>query len=92
MLCYFLVPRRYVAARRYILMVFSFIFYACGEFLYFFAIFFCVLITWALSRGIAERKKAHFLIALAVNIVPLIIFKSLNFIRIILRIYFHLNF
>ena len=80
MLCYFLVPRRYVAARRYILMVFSFIFYACGEFLYFFAIFFCVLITWALSRGIAERKKAHFLIALAVNIVPLIIFKYLNFI------------
>ena len=80
MLCYFVVPKKYVAARRYILMAFSFIFYACGEFLYFFAIFFSVLITWALSRGIAERKKLHFFAALTINIAPLIIFKYLNFI------------
>ena len=80
MICYFLIPKKYVAARRYTLMAFSFIFYACGEFLYFFAIFFCVLITWALSRGIADKKKLPFFIALAVNIGPLIIFKYLNFI------------
>ena len=80
MLCYFLIPKKYVAARRYVLMAFSFLFYACGEFLYFFAIFFSVLITWALSQGIAERKKLHFGIAMTVNIAPLIIFKYLNFI------------
>lgn len=80
MLCYFAIPKKYVAARRYTLMAFSFIFYACGEFLYFFAIVFCVFVTWAVSKGIAEKKKLHFFIAMAVNIVPLIIFKYLNFI------------
>ena len=80
MLCYFIIPKKYVAARRYTLMAFSFIFYACGEFLYFFAIFFCILITWAVSKGIAEKKKLHFFIAMAINIGPLVIFKYLNFI------------
>ena len=80
MLCYFIIPKKYVAARRYTLMAFSFIFYACGEFLYFFAILFCVFVTWAVSKGVAAKKKLHFFIAMAVNIVPLIIFKYLNFI------------
>ncbi len=79
-LCYFAIPKRFVAARRYVLMAFSFIFYACGEFYYFFAILFCVFVTWALSKGVAEKKKLHFFIAMAVNILPLIIFKYLNFI------------
>ena len=77
---YFAIPKRFVAARRYVLMAFSFIFYACGEPIYFFAILFCVFVTWAVSKGIAEKKKLHFFIAMAVNIVPLIIFKYLNFI------------
>ena len=80
MICYFAIPKRFVAARRYTLMAFSFIFYACGEFLYFFAIVFCVFVTWAVSNGVAQKKKLHFFIAMAVNIVPLIIFKYLNFI------------
>lgn len=79
-LCYFAIPKRFVAARRYVLMAFSFIFYACGEFYYFFAILFCVFVTWAVSKGVAEKKKLHFFIAMAVNILPLIIFKYLNFI------------
>ena len=80
MLCYYAVPKRYVAARRYILMAFSFIFYACGEPIYFFAIVLCVLITWLLSRGVEQKKKLPFFVTLAVNILPLIIFKYLNFI------------
>lgn len=79
-ICYFAIPKRFVAARRYVLMVFSFIFYACGEPIYFFAIIFCVFITWVCSKGTAEKKKIPFLIAMAVNLVPLIIFKYLNFI------------
>ena len=80
MLCYYTVPKRYVAARRYILMAFSFLFYACGEPIYFFAILLCVLITWLLSGGVEKKKKLPFWISLAVNIGPLILFKYLNFI------------
>ncbi len=80
MICYYAIPKKFVAARRYTLMLFSFIFYACGEFVYFFAIVFCVFITWLMSKGVAEKKKLPFLIALGVNIIPLIIFKYLNFI------------
>ena len=77
---YFAIPKRFVAARRYVLMAFSFIFYACGEPIYFFAIIFCVFVTWAVSKGIAQKKKLPFFAALAVNLLPLIIFKYLNFI------------
>ncbi|MBQ7292945.1 MAG: MBOAT family protein [Clostridia bacterium] len=77
---YFAIPKRFVAARRYVLMAFSFIFYACGEFVYFFAILACVFVTWAVSSGIAKKSKLHFAIAMAVNLVPLLIFKYLNFI------------
>ena len=77
---YFAIPKRFVAARRYVLMAFSFMFYACGEPIYFFAILFCVFITWLVSKKISERKGWAFAIAMAVNLVPLIIFKYLNFI------------
>lgn len=80
MLCYYVIPKRYVAARRYVLMAFSFLFYACGEPIYFFVILLCVLVTWLLSRGTEQKKKLSFILSLAVNIVPLIIFKYLNFI------------
>ena len=80
MICYYAIPKRFVAARRYVLMAFSFIFYACGEFVYFFAILACVFVTWAVSSGIAKKSKLHFAIAMAVNLVPLLIFKYLNFI------------
>ena len=76
---YFAIPKRFVAARRYVLMAFSFIFYACGEPIYFFAILFCVFVTWAVSKKVSERKGWAFAIAMAVNLVPLIIFKYLNF-------------
>ena len=77
---YFAIPKKFVSARRYVLMAFSFIFYACGEFIYFFAILGCVFVTWAVSGGVAKRKKFPFFIAMAVNLVPLIIYKYLNFI------------
>ena len=77
---YFAIPKRFVAARRYVLMAFSFMFYACGEPIYFFAIVFCVFITWLVSKKISERKGWAFAIAMAINLVPLIIFKYLNFI------------
>ncbi len=91
MICYFIVPKKYVAARRYILMAFSLIFYACGEPIYVFAILGCVFITWLLSKGTAEKKKLHFLLSLAVNLLPLIIFKYLNFIIVNLNLLPFLN-
>ncbi len=80
MLAYYLIPKKYVAARRYVLMAFSLVFYAFGEPIYFFAILGCIFATWLLSGGVAEKKKLPFYLSLAVNLVPLIIFKYLGFI------------
>lgn len=80
MLCYYVIPKKYVAARRYVLMAFSLIFYGCGEPLYVFAILACVAVTWWLSGGVEKKKKLHLWLSVAVNLVPLIIFKYLTFI------------
>lgn len=79
LLAYFAIPKRFVAVRRYVLMAFSLIFYAWGEPIYVFAILACILATWLLSDGIAKKQKLPFLLALAVNIIPLVIFKYLGF-------------
>ncbi len=78
-ICYYAVPKKYVAARRYILTVFSVVFYAWGEPVYVFAIIACVAATWLLSKGVEKKKKLHLWLSVAVNLVPLIIFKYLNF-------------
>ncbi len=77
---YFLVPKRFVAARRYVLMAFSFVFYAAGEPVYFFAILFCVFVTWLLSSGVEKKNKLCYIASLLVNLIPLVIFKYLDFI------------
>ena len=61
-------------------MLFSVAFYACGEPIYVFIIMGCILLTWLLSEGIAQQKKLNFILAMAINVIPLIIFKYINFI------------
>ncbi len=78
-LVYYLIPKNFVVAKRYVLMLFSMLFYAWGEPIYFFAIFACILATWLLSGGVEQKKKASLLLALAVNLIPLILFKYLGF-------------
>ncbi len=80
MIAYYSIPKKFVAARRYVLMAFSLVFYAWGEPIYFFAILACIFLTWLLSNGVAQKKKLPFLLTLAVNLIPLIIFKYLGFI------------
>ena len=77
---YFLIPKRYTPARRYVLMAFSFIFYAAGEPVYFFAILFCVFVTWLLSSFVERKNKLCYIVSLLVNLIPLVIFKYLDFI------------
>ena len=79
-LCYFLVPARFLAARRYILLVFSLVFYACGEPVFIFVLLACVAVTWLLSSGIEQGNPISFGVAMAVNLIPLIVFKYLDFI------------
>lgn len=77
---YFIIPKRYIAARKYTLMSFSLLFYVWGEPLYIFAILACIYVTWLLSDRIAQKQRGPFILALAINIIPLIIFKYLDFI------------
>lgn len=78
-LSYFLVPVKYVMARKYILTAFSIIFYACGEPVYVFLIVASVSITYFLSREIEKRNILAFVLSVILILLPLGIFKYSNF-------------
>lgn len=80
LITYFLIPSKYVLARKYILMVFSIIFYAMGEPIYVFMILVSVSMTYLLSRQIEKRNKIAFIVALILVLIPLGVFKYSNFI------------
>lgn len=80
LIAYFLVPSKYVLARKYILMVFSIAFYASGESIYVFLITASVLVTYLLSKQIQKRNVFAFVTALIVVLLPLGVFKYSNFI------------
>lgn len=80
LLLYFLIPKRFLAARNAVLLLFSLFFYAWGEPLYVFLIVLCVGLTYAASFGVVKRSKAAFMLALLINLVPLFVFKYADFI------------
>lgn len=80
LIAYFLVPSKYVLARKYILMAFSIAFYASGEPIYVFLIAASVSITYFLSRQIEKKNTFVFVIALIVVLLPLGVFKYSNFV------------
>lgn len=77
---YFLIPAKYVLARKYVLTAFSIIFYASEEPVYVFLIASSVSITFFLSRQIEKRNKPVFILSLILILMPLGIFKYSNFI------------
>lgn len=77
---YFLIPPKYIKARKSTLLLFSVVFYTSGEPVYIFLIIFCIFITWLLSEQIEYRKKGYLYLVIAVNILPLVAFKYLGFI------------
>ena len=77
---YFLVPKKYVMPRKYILVMFSIAFYASGEPVYVFLVIISVSITYLLSKYIEQKNKPVFILSIITILFPLGIFKYLNFI------------
>ena len=77
---FFLIPTKYVLARKYILTVFSIAFYASGEPVYVFLIVASVSITYCLSKMIEKKKTTIFVLSLILILLPLGVFKYSNFV------------
>ncbi|MBO7611588.1 MAG: MBOAT family protein [Elusimicrobia bacterium] len=91
LICYFLVPKQKVSLRKYILLLFSLIFYSCGEPLYVFVMMATVAITFSFSYKIENHSKTALTLSICLILLPLIIFKYLNFIIDNLNIMFEFN-
>ncbi|MBR1485900.1 MAG: MBOAT family protein [Synergistaceae bacterium] len=70
----------YFVRRQYVLLAFSLLFYGAGEPKYIFLIMACVLITWFLSYFVERKEKLALILAVLVNIIPLIVTKYSGFI------------
>lgn len=79
LITYFLIPAKYVLARKYVLTAFSIVFYACGEPIYVFLIAASVSITYFLSKQIEKKNKFIFILSLVLILFPLGFFKYSNF-------------
>ncbi len=79
LIAYFIIPAKYVMARKYVLTAFSIIFYASGEPIYVFLIVASVSITYFLSRHIEKRNTAVFALSVILILFPLGVFKYSNF-------------
>ncbi|MCR5502336.1 MAG: MBOAT family protein [Lachnospiraceae bacterium] len=91
LLTYFLIPAKYVLARKYVLTAFSIVFYACGEPVYVFLIAASVSITYFLSKQIEKKNKYVFILALILILFPLGFFKYSNFVIDNINKFAHLN-
>lgn len=80
LIVYFAIPVKYIMARKYVLTVFSIIFYASGEPIYVFLIAASVSATYLLSGQIEKRNKWVFILSLVLVLFPLGLFKYSNFI------------
>lgn len=80
LMCYFFVPKQKVTLRKYILLLFSILFYAAGEPLYVFVMIATVTITFAFSYQVEKHSKTALALSICFVLLPLIIFKYLNFI------------
>lgn len=79
-LLYFVCPSKWLHIRNVILLIASVFFYAWGEPIYVFLIVICIGFTYALSWAVVKRKKWGLLLAIIVNLLPLVVFKYGNFI------------
>ncbi len=77
---YYSVPSQYDVLRKYILLLFSVVFYAMGEPIYIFLILGCVLITWYFSGKIASGSKYFLVLLIIINLLPLVVLKYSGFI------------
>lgn len=79
LVAYFIIPRKYLRIRRYVLFAFSLAFYGWGEPRFIFIILALIGLTYALSKTIERKNKAGFILAVVANLAPLFICKYFNF-------------
>lgn len=77
---YFAIPVTYRKARNMILLWFSVLFYAWGEPVYVLLIILCVGMTYLLSGRVEQRQKWALTASIVMNLMPLFLFKYLDFI------------
>lgn len=80
LLLYFCCPSRFMGARNGILLVFSLYFYAWGEPVYVLLIALSCSLTYLCSFWVQKKSRVGLILALGVNLLPLLVFKYLNFI------------
>lgn len=76
---YFIIPKKYRFARNIVLLIWSVLFYAWGEPKFVFLILFSLLVTWGSSFWVVKKKKWALLVGVLVNLLPLVIYKYLDF-------------
>lgn len=76
---YFLCPQKWKGAKNGILLAASVFFYAWGEPVNVFLILLCVGLTWLLSKLVEQKKKWALFVSIAVNLLPLAVFKYADF-------------
>jgi len=80
LMAYFAVPQKHRAARNMVLLAFSLVFFAWGEPFYIFLLLATIMVTYTLSHEVSRNNKNALIVAIAVNLLPLLIFKYTNFI------------
>lgn len=78
-LMYYAVPVKWTAVKNGILLAASLIFYAWGEPVNVLLILLCVGVTFFLSPAVEQKKRWGLILAAAVNILPLLLFKYTDF-------------
>ena len=77
---FFVIPAEWKYARQFVLLFFSLIFYGSGEPRYIFLIAACVIMTWILSGYVEKQCKWSMVLAVLIDLLPLIITKYSVFI------------
>ena len=77
---YYAIPKKCFLLRKYVLLLFSMVFYASGEPLFIIIMVICIVFTYLLSRNIADGSLVALIIAVLVNLTPLIVCKYLVFV------------
>ena len=81
LLVYFLIPIKNILARRYVLLIFSVLFYSAGEPLYVFAIIACIIFTWFLTGRFDRRNgRIAYVSSILINLLPFLFLKYYDFI------------
>ena len=80
LIMFFMIPAKWKHVRQYLLLIFSLVFYGSGEPLYIFLIILCITITWVLSDYVNKKCKWAVVIAILMNVMPLLITKYTGFV------------